>query len=86
MYFSLVSLSAVLHHGSFQDKLPIGQRIQLLLHCHCVLLAVLTLIFTICGIRSAFVLMLSCLFYTMGLIINIATKLHSKGKLSLTLF
>nr|XP_036668983.1 endoplasmic reticulum metallopeptidase 1 isoform X2 [Drosophila suzukii] len=77
-FFGLAIVPALYFHYTKHDKLPIGQRIQLLLHCHCVLLAVLTLIFTICGIRSAFVLMLSCLFYTMGLIINIATKLHSK--------
>ncbi|XP_043948246.1 endoplasmic reticulum metallopeptidase 1 [Drosophila biarmipes] len=77
-FFGLAIVPALYFHWTKHDKLPIGQRIQLLLHCHCVLLAVLTLVFTICGIRSVFVLMLSCLFYTMGLIINIATKLHSK--------
>lgn len=67
----------------FQDKLPIGQRVQILLHSHCLLLAILTLILTICGVRSVFVLTLSCLFYTVGLIINIATKLHSKGGINM---
>ncbi|XP_037714381.1 endoplasmic reticulum metallopeptidase 1-like isoform X2 [Drosophila subpulchrella] len=77
-FFGLAIVPALYFHYTKHDKLPIGQRIQLLLHCHCVLLAILTLILTIYGIRSAFVLMLSCLFYTMGLIINIATNLHSK--------
>ncbi|KMY95074.1 endoplasmic reticulum metallopeptidase 1 isoform X1 [Drosophila simulans] len=77
-FFGLAIVPAMYFHWTKQDKLPIGQRVQLLLHCHCILLSVLTLIFTICGIRSVFVLMLSCLFYTVGLIINIATKLHTK--------
>lgn len=36
---------------------------------------------TICKIRSAFMLTISILFYTTALIVNLATKLHNRGKL-----
>ncbi|KAH8316553.1 hypothetical protein KR067_010072 [Drosophila pandora] len=77
-FFGFAIVPAMYFHWTKFDKLPIGQRVQILLHSHCLLLAILTLILTICGVRSVFVLTLSCLFYTVGLIINIATKLHSK--------
>lgn len=54
---------------------------QLLLHCHCLFLALLTLVLTICSIRSAFVFMLTCLFYTVGVVFNLSTSLHSRSKL-----
>ncbi|XP_034106704.1 endoplasmic reticulum metallopeptidase 1 isoform X1 [Drosophila albomicans] len=60
-------------------RFPIGQRVQLLLHCHCLFLALLTLVLTICSIRSAFVLMLTCLFYTVGVVFNISTGLHNRN-------
>ncbi|XP_068145512.1 endoplasmic reticulum metallopeptidase 1 [Drosophila tropicalis] len=77
-FFGMAIVPAMYFHYTKDDKLPIGQRVQLLLHSHCLFLAILTLVLTICGIRSAFVLMLSCMFYTMALIINLATKLHTK--------
>ncbi|XP_017147750.1 endoplasmic reticulum metallopeptidase 1 isoform X5 [Drosophila miranda] len=76
--FGLAIVPALYYHYTQHDKLPIGQRVQMLLHCHCLFLAIFTIVLTICGVRSVFVLMLSCLFYTMALIINLATKLHSK--------
>ena len=57
-----------------------GHRVQLLLHCHCIFLAMLTIVLTICNIRSAFLFMITLLFYTLGLIINLVTKLHNKRK------
>lgn len=69
-----------------QARFPIGQRVQLLMHCHCLFLALLILVFTICHIRSAYILMLGCLFYTVGLVFNVATGLHSRSKLQRILF
>lgn len=63
-----------------QSRFPIGQRVQLLMHCHCLFLALLILVFTICHIRSAYILMLGCLYYTVGLVFNLATNLHSRSK------
>ena len=57
-----------------------GHRVQLLLHCHCIFLALLTIVLTICNIRSAFLFMITLLFYAVGLIINLVTKLHNKRK------
>lgn len=61
-----------------------GYRVQLLLHCHCLFLSALTLLMTICKIRSAFMFTIAILFYTNSLIINLATKLHNKRKLQTT--
>ncbi|XP_032590409.1 endoplasmic reticulum metallopeptidase 1 isoform X2 [Drosophila grimshawi] len=80
-FFGLAIVPALYFHYTATDRFPIGQRVQLLLHCHCLLLALLTLVLTTCGIRSAFVLMLSCLFYTVGLVFNLATNLHRRNVL-----
>lgn len=73
----------IIHPISFavQSRFPIGQRVQLLMHCHCLFLALLILVFSICQIRSAYLLMLGCIFYTVGLVFNLATSLHSRSKL-----
>lgn len=63
-----------------KDRFPVGHRVQLLLHCHSIFLALLTIVLTICNIRSAFLFMIALLFYAMGLIINLVTKLHNKRK------
>ncbi|ALC42480.1 CG11961 [Drosophila busckii] len=78
-FFGLAMVPALYFHYTATDRFPIGQRVQLLLHCHCLFLALLTLVLTICGIRSTFVLMISCLFYTVALIFNLATKLYSRN-------
>ncbi|XP_023177320.1 endoplasmic reticulum metallopeptidase 1 isoform X1 [Drosophila hydei] len=78
-FFGLGIVPALYFHYTSTDRLPIGQRVQLLMHCHCLFVALLTLILTICSIRSAFVLMLTCLFYTVGVVFNLATNLHSRN-------
>ncbi|XP_064542476.1 endoplasmic reticulum metallopeptidase 1 isoform X2 [Drosophila montana] len=78
-FFGVAIVPALYFHYTATDRFPIGQRVQLLMHCHCLFLALLTLVLTICSIRSAFVLMLTCMFYTVGLVFNLATNLHSRN-------
>lgn len=79
LFFGFAMVPAIYFHFTQDDRFPIGHRVQLLLHCHCLFLAMFTLILTICNIRSAFIFMITLLFYTIGLIINVATKLHNKS-------
>ncbi|EDW61973.1 endoplasmic reticulum metallopeptidase 1 isoform X1 [Drosophila virilis] len=78
-FFGVAIVPALYFHYTATDRFPIGQRVQLLMHCHCLFLALLTLVLTICSIRSAFVLMLTCMFYTVGLVFNLATSLHTRN-------
>ncbi|XP_037808187.1 endoplasmic reticulum metallopeptidase 1 [Lucilia sericata] len=78
LFFGFAIVPAIYFHYTQDDRFPIGHRVQLLLHCHCIFLALLTLVLTICNIRSAFMFMITLLFYTLGLIVNLATKLHNK--------
>ncbi|KAL5289346.1 hypothetical protein ACFFRR_009469 [Megaselia abdita] len=78
MIFGLGILPASYLEKSKYERLPLSFKVQLLLHSHCIYLAVLTIILTSIGIRSAFVLMICILFYTFSLIINLATQLHNK--------
>lgn len=78
LFFSFAIVPAIYFTRTRTNPLPIGHRVQMLLHCHCLFLSFVTLILTAFRIRSAFMLMIALLFYTMGLIINIATKLHNR--------
>ncbi|XP_034477899.1 endoplasmic reticulum metallopeptidase 1 [Drosophila innubila] len=78
-FFGLAFVPAMYFHYTKDGYFPIGQRVQLLMHCHCLFLALLTIVLTICSIRSAFVLMLTCLFYTVGVVFNLSTSLHSRN-------
>ncbi|XP_030375114.1 endoplasmic reticulum metallopeptidase 1 isoform X2 [Scaptodrosophila lebanonensis] len=77
LFFGFAIVPALYFHFTPDVRFPIGHRVQLLLHCHCLFLSLLTLVLTICGIRSAFIFMLTILFYTVALIFNLATKLHN---------
>ncbi|XP_061401284.1 endoplasmic reticulum metallopeptidase 1 [Musca vetustissima] len=78
LFFGFAIIPALYFQYTKDDRFPMGYRVQLLLHCHCLFLSVLTLLMTICKIRSAFMFTISILFYTTALIINLATKLHNK--------
>ncbi|XP_036331812.1 endoplasmic reticulum metallopeptidase 1 isoform X2 [Rhagoletis pomonella] len=79
LFFGFAIVPAIYFHLQRRDRFPLGYRVQILLHCHCLFLAFVTLIATIAGIRSAFMLMIAVLFYTLGLIVNLSTKLHNKS-------
>lgn len=48
-------------------------------HAHCLFIALLCIILTIFSVRSAYILMISVLFYVAALSINLITKLHDRG-------
>ncbi|XP_067630290.1 endoplasmic reticulum metallopeptidase 1 isoform X2 [Eurosta solidaginis] len=79
LFFGLAIVPAAYFNAQRKDRFPLGYSIQILLHCHCLFLAFLTLIACVIGIRSAFMIMIAVLFYTSGLIINLTTKLHNKS-------
>ncbi|KAI9578034.1 hypothetical protein GQX74_013928 [Glossina fuscipes] len=62
--FGMFIIPAMYFRFTRDVRLPIACRVKMLLNCHCILLVLITLTLTICHIRSAFVPMLSVLFYT----------------------
>ncbi|XP_037954986.1 endoplasmic reticulum metallopeptidase 1 [Teleopsis dalmanni] len=68
-----IYLSRIKEHG-----LPIGYAIQLLMHAHCLILTVLTIIMISLGIRSTFIIMFCIGFYTLSVILNMLTCFHNK--------
>ncbi|KAH8416137.1 hypothetical protein KR222_008967, partial [Zaprionus bogoriensis] len=60
-------------------KVPPTYQLQMAGHAHCVFIALLCIILTAVGLRSAYLLMISLLFYVGSLIINLLTKLHDRG-------
>ncbi|XP_023168608.2 endoplasmic reticulum metallopeptidase 1-like isoform X2 [Drosophila hydei] len=61
------------------DKIPHSYRLQMANHAHCLFIALLCIILTIFSVRSAYILMISVLFYVAALSINLITKLHDRG-------
>ncbi|KAL9913118.1 endoplasmic reticulum metallopeptidase 1 isoform 4-T4 [Glossina fuscipes fuscipes] len=74
--FGMFIIPAMYFRFTRDVRLPIACRVKMLLNCHCILLVLITLTLTICHIRSAFVPMLSVLFYTISLIINLCTGFY----------
>ncbi|CAD7014585.1 endoplasmic reticulum metallopeptidase 1 isoform X2 [Ceratitis capitata] len=79
LFFAFAIVPALYFHSQKRVRFPLGFRVQILLHCHCLFLTFVTLGATIAGIRSAFMLMIAVLFYSIGLIVNLCTKLHNKS-------
>ncbi|XP_017033139.1 endoplasmic reticulum metallopeptidase 1-like [Drosophila kikkawai] len=63
------------------EKIPHTYHLQIVGHAHCVLLAVLCILVTAIGIRTAYLFMICIFFYMAALIINLASRLHDKGYL-----
>ncbi|XP_017126541.2 endoplasmic reticulum metallopeptidase 1-like isoform X1 [Drosophila elegans] len=61
------------------DKVPFAQRLQLVLHGHAVVLAILGIGLTLFGLRSAYVVTWTLIFYVVPLVINLLTTLHDRG-------
>ncbi|XP_050743428.1 endoplasmic reticulum metallopeptidase 1 [Drosophila biarmipes] len=61
------------------DKLSHAYLIQMSLHAHYVLLALLILILTAVGIRSQYLCLISLIFYGGALLINLLSTLHDRG-------
>ncbi|KAH8270868.1 hypothetical protein KR018_008072 [Drosophila ironensis] len=61
------------------DKVPFSQQLQLVLHGHAIVLAILAIALTVYGLRSTYVLAWTLIFYVIPLAINLLTTLHDRG-------
>ncbi|XP_017839199.1 endoplasmic reticulum metallopeptidase 1 [Drosophila busckii] len=75
-----LSLPTTLYY-SFRKNVPISHayHLQMSLHAHCVFLAVLAIILTAMNLRTIYLCMISILFYSASLIINLLSSLHDRG-------
>ncbi|KAH8301329.1 hypothetical protein KR059_000274 [Drosophila kikkawai] len=62
------------------NKLIHSYHLQMSLHAHLVVLALLSFILTSLGIRSQYLCLISMIFYAGALLINLVSKLHDRGK------
>ncbi|XP_055387210.1 endoplasmic reticulum metallopeptidase 1-like isoform X2 [Condylostylus longicornis] len=58
---------------------PLNYKIQMFMHSHCLLQVIFLLILTAVKIHSGFLVMLSILFYTIAVILNVITTLQGKS-------
>jgi len=66
---------------NLQEKLSQAYQLQLSLHAHLVVQALLALILTAMGLRSQYLCLISMIFYGGALLINLVSTLHDRGKL-----
>ncbi|XP_037955885.1 endoplasmic reticulum metallopeptidase 1 [Teleopsis dalmanni] len=79
MFFGMGILPAIYLDRTKTDPLSLGFRIQLFMHCHCLVMILLTIILTAVGIRSSFMFMIAVFFDIIALIVNLLTKWHRKA-------
>ncbi|XP_002005471.3 endoplasmic reticulum metallopeptidase 1 [Drosophila mojavensis] len=60
-------------------RIPSNYRLQIAGHAHCIFFALLCIMLTALSVRSAYLLMISLLFYVGALCINMITRLHERG-------
>lgn len=80
MFFVMGILPAIYFSRTKEHGLPLAYAIQLLMHAHCLILTIITILMIAFGIRSAFVIMLCIGFYTLSVILNMVTCFHKKSK------
>ncbi|KAH8246711.1 hypothetical protein KR038_007262, partial [Drosophila bunnanda] len=61
------------------DKIPHKYLLQIVGHANCLLLAILCLALTALGYRSAYLFLISLIFYVAALIVNLLSRLHCRG-------
>ncbi|XP_002005478.2 endoplasmic reticulum metallopeptidase 1 [Drosophila mojavensis] len=76
MFFSLGILPAIYFSRTKEHGLPLGYGIQLLMHSHCLILTAITIIMICFNVRSAFILLICIGFYTLSVLLNMATCAH----------
>ncbi|KAH8300216.1 hypothetical protein KR044_011587, partial [Drosophila immigrans] len=76
MFFGLGILPAIYFSRTKEHGLPLGYGIQLLMHSHCLILTVITIVMICYNVRSAFILLICIGFYTISVLINMATCAH----------
>lgn len=63
-----------------QSSLKMGYQIQMFLHAQCVIFILLLLVLTGLSIRTAFLIVITIIFYSLTMFINFITKLQLRGK------
>ncbi|XP_013111709.2 endoplasmic reticulum metallopeptidase 1 [Stomoxys calcitrans] len=63
------------------DKLRKSFKIQLIMHSHALVLAVVCIVLTFVGMRSSYLLMISLFFYGIAVILNLLLTLQHRGML-----
>ncbi|XP_030378121.1 endoplasmic reticulum metallopeptidase 1 [Scaptodrosophila lebanonensis] len=76
MFFGLAILPAIYLSRTKEHGLPLAYGIQLLMHSHCLILTVITVVMISFNIRSAFIIMICIAFYTVSVLLNMATCAH----------
>ncbi|XP_043072268.1 endoplasmic reticulum metallopeptidase 1 isoform X2 [Drosophila grimshawi] len=61
------------------DKISNAYHVQLALHGHAVILALLAIGLTIFGLRSSYIFVIPLIFYILSLVLNLMTTLHDRG-------
>ncbi|XP_017025012.1 endoplasmic reticulum metallopeptidase 1-like [Drosophila kikkawai] len=61
------------------SKVAYAQQLQLVLHGHAAVLAILGIGITVYGLRSAYIVTLTLVFYALPLAVNLLTTLHDRG-------
>ncbi|XP_034654188.1 endoplasmic reticulum metallopeptidase 1-like [Drosophila subobscura] len=61
------------------EKVSYAQQLQLVLHGHATLLAIIGILLTLYGLRSTYVVTWTLVFYVIPLAINLLTTLHDRG-------
>ncbi|XP_017150804.1 endoplasmic reticulum metallopeptidase 1-like [Drosophila miranda] len=75
-----LSLPSTIYYTLYRNsKVSFAHYIQLALHGHAVVLAVLGVALTYYGLRSAYVITWTLIFYVIPLAINLLTTLHDRG-------
>ncbi|XP_032306537.1 endoplasmic reticulum metallopeptidase 1 [Drosophila ananassae] len=62
-------------------KIPHTYQLQIVGHANCILLVIMCLSLTVLKYRSAYLFLISLVFYVASLIINLASRLHCRGYL-----
>ncbi|EDV36213.1 uncharacterized protein Dana_GF12846 [Drosophila ananassae] len=75
----LVLPSTLYHTFKPNDKLKHSYQIQMGLHAHCMVVALLAIILTSLGLRIPYMCMVSLFFYLASVLINLISSLHDKG-------
>ncbi|XP_034652122.1 endoplasmic reticulum metallopeptidase 1-like [Drosophila subobscura] len=62
-------------------KIPHTYHLQIAGHAYCVFLAIICILLTVAGIRTAYLFLICIFFYVCALIINLLSRLHDRGYL-----
>ncbi|XP_030081306.1 endoplasmic reticulum metallopeptidase 1-like [Drosophila hydei] len=75
-----LALPITIHYNiQRNDKISLAYHLQLALHSHAAILALLVIFLTAFGIRSTYIFVIPLIFYSLSLVLNLLTTLHDRG-------